>query len=451
MLSAAVFQASISPSTVQKTLYRSGCRSFEQTEPSAALVGSDRYSQTVICVDVNQSKHVFYSVLIDSDEGPVMTDHMPDDLSAAGRDMRAYTDELRPKHAVVKNVAGEWVLLRHADVVAAALDHESFSSAVSSYLQLPNGLDGEVHARYREVIERHLSHAALEPFVAVFKRVATELVAELPRGKVLDAVSDIGTVFAVRAQCAWLGWPAELEPRLLEWVEQNYAATRSGERDWMVDVAEQFDEIIRSVIQPRRAAGDSAADDVTSRLCREVVDGRLLTDVELVSILRNWTGGDLGSIALCVGVLVAHIAQHPVLAEQLRNAPDHQVEAAIDEMLRLDDPFVSNRRITTCPVRIAGQDIPSGARVKLNWTSANRDEAVFNSNCFDPEGNAAANLVYGVGKHVCPGRLLATWELRITLQALLASIQTIELSAEHSLEREVAPVGGYHRVPVILR
>lgn len=35
-----------------------------------------------------------------------MTDHMPYDLSAAGRDLCAYADELRPKHAVVKNVAG---------------------------------------------------------------------------------------------------------------------------------------------------------------------------------------------------------------------------------------------------------------------------------------------------------------------------------------------------------
>ena len=26
-----------------------------------------------------------------------MTDHMPDDLSAVGRDLRAYTDELPPK------------------------------------------------------------------------------------------------------------------------------------------------------------------------------------------------------------------------------------------------------------------------------------------------------------------------------------------------------------------
>ncbi len=379
-----------------------------------------------------------------------MTDHMPDDLSATGRDLRAYTDELRPKHPVVRNVMGEWVLLRHADVIAAALDHDRFSSRVSRYLQVPNGLDGEEHTRYREVIERHLRHAALEPFVPVFERIAAQLVAELPRGAVLDAVSDIGAVFAVRAQCEWLGWPAELEPRLLEWVEENHASTRSGDRAWTVDVAEQFDEIIRSVILPRRAADGNAPDDVTTRLCREVVDGRLLTEAELVSILRNWTGGDLGSIALCVGVLVAHVAQQPALAERLRTASDNEVEKAIDEMLRLDDPFVSNRRITTCPVRIGGQDIPSGAHVKLNWTSANRDEAVFDNNRFDPEGNAAANLVYGVGKHACPGRLLATWELRIALQALLASVRTIELAPDQQPEREVAPVGGYHRVPVVL-
>ncbi len=379
-----------------------------------------------------------------------MTDHMPDDLTAAGRDLRAYTDELRPDHPVVRNVAGEWVLLRHADVVAAALDHERFSNGVSRYLQVPNGLDGEMHSRYRAVIERHLSHVALQPFVPVFERVATQLMAELPRGAVLDAVVDIGAVFAVRAQCEWLGWPAELEPRLLEWLDENHAATRSGDPAWTADVAEQFDAIIRSVILPRRTAAGNAPDDVTSRLCRDEVDGQPLTEEELVSILRNWTGGDLGSIALCVGVLVAHVALQPALVEQLRAASDSEVEAVIDEVLRLDDPFVSNRRITTCPVRIGGKEIPGGARVKLNWTSANRDEAVFDNSRFDPAGNAAANLVYGLGKHVCPGRLLATWQLRIALQALLASVRSIELAPDQPLEREVAPVGGYHRVPVVL-
>lgn len=380
-----------------------------------------------------------------------MSDHVPDDLSTTGQDLRAFTDKLRPKHAVFKNVSGEWVLLRHADVVAAALDHERFSSGVSHYLQLPNGLDGEEHTRYRDIIERYLSHDVLLPFVPVFERIAAQLVTALPKGKVVDAVKDIGSVFAVRAQCEWLGWPAELEPQLLAWMDENHAATRSGDRGWMADVAEQFDNIVHAIIQPRRTQGDHAPDDVTTRLCREEIDGRPLTEKELVSILRNWTGGDLGTIALCVGVLVAHLAQQPALVKHLRTASNKKVEAIIDEILRLDDPFVSNRRVTTCPVRVDGQDLPAGARVKLNWISANRDETVFEDNRFDPEANAAANLVYGIGKHVCPGRLLATWQLRIAVQTLLASVQTIELVPEQAPEREVAPVGGYHRLPVIFR
>ena len=379
-----------------------------------------------------------------------MTNHLPDNVSVAGRDLRAYTDELRPEHQIVRNAAGEWILLRHADVVAAAEDPERFSSAVSRFLQIPNGLDGAEHGRYREVTGRYLSHAALEPFIPVFECVAAQLMAELPRNTVLDAVKDIGAVFAVRAQCEWLSWPAELESRLLEWMAENHASTRSGKRDWMTEVAAEFDEIIRSVILPRRVADDNTADDVTSRLCHEVVDGRKLTEIELVSILRNWTGGDLGSMALCIGVLVAYIAGHPEMAAQLRIAADEEVDAFIDEVLRLDDPFASSRRITTCPVEIGGQNIPAGARVKLNWISANRDEVVFGDNRFDPEGNAAANLVYGVGPHVCPGRLLATWELRILLQALLASVQEVELASGRRLRRERHPVGGYHRVPVIL-
>lgn len=378
-----------------------------------------------------------------------MPDHIPDDASLAGRDLRALTDELRPRYPVVRNDAGEWVLLRHADVAAAALDDVRFSSAVSRHLQIPNGLDGEEHTKFRSIVDRYLTRDALEPFLPVFQGIADRLVTALPRGKPLDAVADVGAVFAVRAQCAWLGWPAELEPRLLAWMEANHAATRSGDYERTAQVAAEFDAIIRSVLAPRLSGTGAAGDDVTDRLCRETVDGRLLTEPELTSILRNWTGGDLGSLALCVGVLVAHLAREPDLAQRMRTVPDAEMDSIIDEILRLDDPFVSNRRVTTCSVRIGGTDLPAGARVKLHWTSANRDEAEFGRDNFAPEAHAAANLVYGIGRHVCPGRLLATWQLRIALRALLASAQRVELARDKEPEREVSPVGGYHRVWVV--
>ncbi|WP_415184191.1 cytochrome P450 [Phaeovulum sp.] len=381
---------------------------------------------------------------------PAMIDHMPEDVSPAGRDLRAYTDELRPRYPLIRNDMGDWVLLRHADVVAAALDDKRFSSDVSRFLQIPNGLDGEAHTRFRAVLDRYLTREALAPFLPKFQDIANRLVSQLPHGQPVEAVGDIGAVFAVRAQCAWLGWPADLEPRLLTWMEANHAATRSGDAQRTAQVAADFDTIIHSVLAPRLTDIAAAPDDVTTQLCRDTVDGRPLSKAELTSILRNWTGGDLGSMALCVGVLVAHIAGDAALAAHLRAAPDAEVDQAIDEILRLDDPFVSNRRITTCPVRMGSREIPAGARVKLIWTSANRDEAVFESENFAPKANAAANLVYGIGAHVCPGRYLATCQLRIALRALLAAAQRIEFAPGRAAEREVSPVGGYRRVPIVL-
>jgi cytochrome P450 len=382
-----------------------------------------------------------------------MTDHMPDDLSATGRDLRAYTDELRPRHGVVRNVQGEWVLLRHELVLEAARCHDRFSSAVSSHLQIPNGLDSAEHAAYREALDCFLTADALAPFHDRFRRVAADLIASLPRGLAVDAVSQVGTRFAVRAQSVWLGWPANLEDRLVAWVAENHAATRSGDKSWTRQVAESFDQLIRSVLEPCRAEGrEDGADSVTARLMWTKVNGRPLTDAEIVSVLRNWTGGDLGSIALCVGVLVHYLATHPATQDRLRSGvTDAEFDAIVDEILRIDDPFVSSRRVATCPITIGGVELPQGARVKLNWTSANRDEAVFGeANAMDPQRNADRNLVYGIGKHACPGRLLATLELRILMHELLAVTSSIALDPQRPAEREVSPVGGWAKVPVVL-
>lgn len=379
-----------------------------------------------------------------------MTAHIPDEVSPAGRDLRAYTDELRPDHPVVRNDRGEWVLLRHDLVRAVASDSARYSNAVSRHLQLPNGLDGDEHAAFRRALDPFLDPAALAPHRVTFEAIAAELVASLPRGDAVEAVHEIGAPFAVRAQSAWLGWPRELEHRLLVWITANHAATRSGDPLRTAEVADDFDDIIRSVLTGRRARPEPI--DVTDRLLRVEVGGRPLTDAEIISVLRNWTGGDLGSIALCLGVLVHELACRPGVQTRLRaGVPDAELDLVIDELLRIDDPFVSNRRVSTRPVDLNGISLPAGARVKLHWTSANRDAAVFgDADNFDPAGHAADNLVYGTGRHACPGRALATLELRIAVRALLAGTSTIVLDPERPAEREVAPVGGWARTWVLL-
>jgi len=119
-----------------------------------------------------------------------------------------------------------------------------------------------------------------------------------------------------------------------------------------------------------------APDDITTSLLRERVGDRLLQDEEIVSILRNWTVGELSTIAASVGILVHYLAAHPEVQQQLRERLS-SLPSAIDEILRIHAPLISNRRIATKPVEIGGRRLRAGERVTLIWASANRDEAVF--------------------------------------------------------------------------
>lgn len=93
---------------------------------------------------------------------------------------------------------------------------------------------------------------------------------------------------------AWLG--SRLEEELVTWVADNATATCSGEPERTRTVAERFDDHRPCDRAPPGTPGP-AARDVTDQLLRDSAAGTW-SRAELVSILRNWTGGDPGSLAL---------------------------------------------------------------------------------------------------------------------------------------------------------
>ncbi len=363
-------------------------------------------------------------------------------------DQRGTYDRMRAACPLARSPRGV-TLFRHADVVAAALDPTTFSSAVSAHRQIPNSLDPPEHTAFRTVIDTFFSAERMRALEPKLRVEARDIVGSLPRAATIDAVRDFGYPFAVRAQTAWLGWQGA-EPTLLAWMHENHHATRSGERSRTAAVAAAFDEIVAEQVRSRRAQGSGAPDDPTTELLRVHVNGRRLADEDIVSILRNWTAGDLGSMAASIGVVVHFIASHAGVQAALR-ADTSQLARAVDEMLRIDDPFLVNRRVVTRRTQVAGFDLEPGTRVYLNWTSANRDEAAFaEATAYRPVEHASRNLVYGVGIHACPGRPLATLELVVALETLLASTVHVHLAPDAAPQRETYPVGGWRQLPIRL-
>ncbi|TDB04759.1 cytochrome P450 [Halomonas marinisediminis] len=360
-------------------------------------------------------------------------------------------DRMRGRCPVAFSDYLQWSLFRHADVMRVLEDHDTFSNAASRHLSVPNAMDPPDHTHFRRIIEPYFGPEAMAEFAPQCRAIAEGVVARLPADGEVEAMAEMGQDFALEIQCAFMGWPTTLHEPLRAWVKRQQAATLAQDREALGELALEFDGVIREQLASRRAAGDDAPDDVTTRIMNETVEGRALTDEEIVSILRNWTVGELGTISASIGILMRYLAADPELQGRLR-ADRRLLPAAIDEILRLDAPLMSNRRIATRAVEIGGRRLEAGERLTILWGSANRDETVFEApDEVRLDRDPADNLLYGAGIHVCPGAPLARMELEDFMDALLDATVDIAPLPGRPAMRALYPAGGYSEVPLHVR
>ena len=203
-------------------------------------------------------------------------------------------------------------------------------------------------------------------------------------------------------------------------------------------------------MEKRRAAGAPASQDPTAGLLHETVDGRALSLEEITSILRNWTAGELGTIAASIGILARFLAVHPDVQSSLRQAPTG-LPAAIEEILRLEAPLPTNRRKVVKNATVGGRSLAPGERVTLMWGAANRDPEAFPQVTeYRPERDQSANLLWGAGIHFCPGAPLARMELRILLETMLEHLPPWRLEPTEPAALAVYPAAGWATLPIQL-
>jgi len=379
--------------------------------------------------------------------------HVPDwhpDSKAVRENQRDAYDDMRERCPVAYSDARGWSIFRHEDVARILNDPASFSNAVSSHRAVPNGMDPPEHTMYRAIIDRYFTPERVAIFEPVCREIVASLLSDGLASANIELMADFAVPFASRVQCAFLGWPAHMASSLAKWAQKNYEATRAGDRNAITKTAREFQHFIDDRIEACLQDETGPAEEVTADLMLQEVRERPLNNEEIASILRNWTVGEIGTIAASVGILVHFVAGHPDLQEQFRRQPG-MLPAAIDEILRIDGPLVSNRRVTTCPVTIAGRAIDAGERISVNWIAANRDSRVIEDpDSFRLDRDYATNLLYGAGIHICPGAPLARMELRVTMEELLQRTARIQLVPDSPAARAAYPASGFSTLPLRL-
>ena len=361
---------------------------------------------------------------------------------AVQADQRAAYDEMRERCPVAYSDFLGWSLFRHQDVLRVLNDPDTFSSVVSAHPAVPNGMDPPEHTGYRRIIDSYFGPDRIEAFEPQCRDIAVGLVRSLLERGEAEFIGDFGDLFAVQVQCAFMGWPADMRAPMQQWVKKNFRSRFARDRTATNELAREFEGHVLELLRVRREAGPQASDDVTTRLMREQLQGRPLRDDEIVSIVRNWTVGEVGTISASVAILADHFSQHTDLQQRLRARPS-LLPDVIEEILRIHGPLVDNRRTARRAVEIAGRQIAAGDRVCVNWIAANRDSRVFeDAQAFRLGRDAAPNLLYGAGIHVCPGAPLARMELRVAAEELLARTSRIEPIPDRPPTCARYPAGG---------
>lgn len=371
------------------------------------------------------------------------------------RNQLAAYDRLRESHGVARSEALGASVFRHADVLAVVQDHACFSSVVSTHVAVPNGMDPPQHTVYRRLIDPYFAPARVAAMRPVYETVATALIGEARRAHgatPFDFIAECALPYAARTQCAFLGWPQALEAEMAAWIAQHHRASLAQDRARLGGLGLQFEALIDRMLDERSGAGDATVRDATQALMHEVVDGQPLSRGAIASILRNWTVGEIGTIAASVGIIAEWLACHPDWQQRLRGRPELQAEA-IEEMLRLHGPLVVNRRVARCPAHVGGHEFEAGERVTVHWTAANRDPRVFEApEEFRLGRDQSRNLLYGAGIHVCPGAPMARVQLAVWLRAMLdATCAIAPARADQPREYACYPAMGFARLPLMLR
>jgi cytochrome P450 len=385
-----------------------------------------------------------------SERRSLVPDWYPKSSQVQNDQVRAY-DEMRERCPVAWSEFMHWSLFRHADLMRVLLDHETFSNAVSNHLSVPDAMDPPEHTAYREMIEDYFAPDKIKAFAPECREIAEQLIDPICSDNSVEIMNELAYPFVALAQCAFLGWPSTLKNPLISWVKRGHQATFAQDRRALSKLAVEFEDLIDEQLELRRQAGAESYADLTRAIMVESVWNRSITNEEISSILRNWTVGEIGTIANSIGIILHFLGCHDDIQQRLRSNPT-LLPAAIDEILRIHGPLVANRRITRRDVEIGGRRIEAGQKITLMWIAANRDPIVFDDpETFRLDRDLSKNLLYGAGIHVCPGAPLARLELRIVLEAILARSSSIHLDSSSVSVNAVYPASGFSRLSLLLR
>lgn len=360
--------------------------------------------------------------------GPTWADPFP---------MYAALREHSPVHRVESPDGEYWVLTRHADVLAAANDAATFSSAQGltvTYGELEAigmadnpplvMLDPPAHTAFRKLVARGFTPRQVTEIEPAVRAFVTEGLKRLDGAGPADIIGTVFKPLPSMVVAHYLGVPEADRDRFDGWTDAivgatsgaGMAAAATSAGTATMEMLGYFTELVE--FRKRHPGADTVSQLVSAGLADDPDNpGGLLS---ILAFTFTMVAGGNDTTTGMLGGSLELLQRFPEQRQLLIEEPE-RIPAAVDELLRLTSPVQGLARTATRDVEYPTATIPVGRKVLLCYASANRDPEVYGPNADDLDVTRKPRniMTFSHGNHHCLGAAAARMQARVALTELL--------------------------------
>jgi cytochrome P450 len=351
---------------------------------------------------------------------------------------------------------GAWLITTYDALDAAFRDSERFPPELMYQQAIEPvfgrsflSMDEPDHLTYRRLAMPAFRSRAVENFSETgLSTLAHELIDQIDSSAAFDLVPTFTERFPYLVISRMLGVPRDMEDQFHRWSTEILKFAAAPQE--ATASAKALTDYLLPVVAARR---EQPEDDVISELVHTEIEGRRLSEDEILSHIRMLfpTGGETthGSIGNTLSALLTGDGLWELIVREPQRIP-----AMVDEGLRWESPVSVLPRLSAHhPVEFRGTELPADSWVMFAAAAANRDPSVYERpDEFDIERFATGigarplpgaqprppePLTFGRGPKSCPGLHLARKNMRVAFEALTERFPTLTL-LEHD---GAAPAG----------
>jgi cytochrome P450 len=288
-------------------------------------------------------------------------------------------------------------------------------------------VEGEDHLRLRKLAGPAFSPKTIEPLAPFFASLANELIDNFIDKGSCEFMSEFAEPFSARVITGLLGLDNELWPKVADLATKLgyvFSVTIKEDLPLIEEGLQGILDISNELINKSRL---STKDDFVGTLLKATLDGKAITNEELLSLVSLLIFAGFDTTRNQIGLGIKTFSKHPKQWKLLGENPDLS-RVAVEEIMRVNPTITWVSREASVDIEYKDLTIKEGTTIHLLTIPAGSDPRKFENNEFDITAERAPHFGFGGGMHHCIGHYVARLDMKEAFKALATRLPNMQVA-----------------------